>query len=72
MDQALSDADLIFIAVSTPTKNYGVGSNKALDITYVEEVTRTIANYYTNLNLTKDIIIIEKSTVPVNTAQLIK
>jgi UDPglucose 6-dehydrogenase len=61
------ESDIIFVAVNTPTKNYGIGSGKAADIRYIESVARTIAEVSTDRK-----IIVEKSTVPVKTAETLK
>ena len=60
-------ADLIFVAVNTPTKSYGVGAGRASDLRYIESVSRTIAEVATGHK-----IIVEKSTIPVRTAETIK
>ena len=60
-------ADIIFVAVNTPTKNYGVGAGRAADLRYIESVARTIAEHANG-----DKIIVEKSTIPVRTADAIK
>ncbi|GAM89158.1 hypothetical protein ANO11243_071940 [Dothideomycetidae sp. 11243] len=65
--QAVQDADTIFICVNTPTKTVGLGAGSAADITYVESATLMIAQAATT-----DKIIVEKSTVPVRTAQAIR
>ena len=36
----MNDVDIIFLAVSTPTKLFGEGEGKSLDISYVEDSTR--------------------------------
>ena len=64
---AVAESDVIFVAVSTPTKNYGVGAGRAADLRYVESVARTIAEVATGAK-----IIVEKSTIPVKTAETIK
>ena len=64
---AIREADIIFVAVSTPTKTYGVGAGRAADLRYVESVARTIAEVATGAK-----IIVEKSTIPVKTAETIK
>lgn len=64
---AINDSDVIFVAVNTPTKNYGVGSGRAADLRFVESVARTIAEVATTPK-----IIVEKSTIPVKTAETIK
>ena len=60
-------ADIIFISVNTPTKTNGVGAGQASDLKWVEECARQIAKYASGHT-----IIVEKSTVPVRTAQTIK
>lgn len=64
---AIEGADIIFVAVNTPTKSYGVGSGRAADLRYIESVARTIAEVATTPK-----IIVEKSTIPVKTAETIK
>jgi UDPglucose 6-dehydrogenase len=63
---AIKRADMIFVCVNTPTKTYGVGAGRAADLSYVESVARTIAEH---ANAPK--IIVEKSTIPVRTAESI-
>src|SRR5215216_4305167 len=60
-------ADIIFVAVNTPTKTYGVGAGRAADLRYIESVARTIAEHANGPK-----IIVEKSTIPVKTAETIK
>jgi len=60
-------ADMIFVSVNTPTKTYGVGAGRAADLRYVESVARTIAQHATGSK-----IIVEKSTIPVKTAESIR
>jgi UDPglucose 6-dehydrogenase len=64
---AIKAADIIFVAVNTPTKTYGVGAGRAADLRFIESVARTIAE---QANGPK--IIVEKSTIPVKTAETIK
>ena len=64
---AIAAADIIFVAVNTPTKTYGVGAGKAADLRFIESVARTIAEVATGPK-----IIVEKSTIPVKTAETIK
>lgn len=64
---AINASDIIFVAVNTPTKNYGVGSGRAADLRFIESVARTIAEVATGPK-----IIVEKSTIPVKTAETIK
>lgn len=62
--QAIKDADLIFVSVNTPTKQYGMGKGCAADVMYIELCARSIAEHATSSK-----IVIEKSTVPARTAQ---
>lgn len=67
VDQAIADAQLIFISVNTPTKTYGSGKGMAADLKYIELCARQIAR------VSKDNkIVVEKSTLPVRTAEAIK
>jgi UDPglucose 6-dehydrogenase len=59
-------ADMIFVCVNTPTKSYGLGAGRAADLSYVESVARTIAEHANGPK-----IIVEKSTIPVKTAESI-
>ncbi len=67
VDDHIRDADLIFISVNTPTKQYGVGKGRAADLKYVELCARRIAEVAEGHK-----IIVEKSTLPVRTAETIK
>jgi len=67
VDQAIDEADLVFISVNTPTKTYGVGKGMAADLKYIELCARQIARVAKT-----DKIVVEKSTLPVRTAQAIK
>lgn len=67
VDQAIDEADMIFISVNTPTKTYGIGKGMAADLKYIELCARQIARVAKN-----DKIVVEKSTLPVRTAQAIK
>lgn len=64
---AIKAADVIFVAVNTPTKSYGVGAGRAADLRFIESVARTIADVSDGSK-----IIVEKSTIPVKTAETIK
>ena len=66
VEEAIRAADIIFVSVNTPTKTFGLGADKAADLRYVEAVARTIAEV---VNEPK--IIVEKSTIPVKTAEAI-
>ena len=63
----ISEADMIFISVNTPTKTKGLGAGKASDLKWVESSSREIADYAKG-----ETIVVEKSTLPVRTAQTIK
>ena len=67
MEGAIREAQMIFISVNTPTKTYGIGKGMAADLKYVELCARQIADI-----ATEDKIIVEKSTLPVRTAQAIR
>ncbi len=67
VDKAIDEADMIFISVNTPTKDYGIGKGKAADLKYIELCARQIAKVATS-----DKIVVEKSTLPVRTAEAIK
>ncbi|KAL5962395.1 UDP-glucose 6-dehydrogenase [Taenia solium] len=58
-----SEADIIFICVNTPTKNYGIGMGRAADLTTLEAAARTLASCFTTSK-----VVVEKSTVPVRSA----
>ena len=62
---AISEADIIFVSVNTPTKKFGEGAGKAADLQYWEKTSRDILQ-----NSRKpDVIVVEKSTLPVRTAE---
>jgi UDPglucose 6-dehydrogenase len=67
VDKAIDEAEMIFISVNTPTKTYGLGKGKAADLKYIELCARQIASVAKT-----DKIVVEKSTLPVRTAQAIK
>jgi len=63
----IDESDMIFMAVNTPTKETGDGAGMASDLKYVIESSKMIAKYSKS-----DKIIIEKSTLPIRTAEKIK
>jgi UDPglucose 6-dehydrogenase len=67
VDRAIDAAEMIFISVNTPTKTYGAGKGMAADLQYVELCARQIAKVSTSNK-----IVVEKSTLPVKTAEAIK
>lgn len=62
--RAIKEADVIFVSVNTPTKTFGAGAGKAADLQYLEKTARSILEYADT-----DKIVVEKSTLPVRTAQ---
>ena len=70
VDDAIRASDIIFVSVNTPTKTVGVGAGEAADLTYWELAARRIA-HACSTDDKKQKIIIEKSTVPVTTADKI-
>ena len=66
-DESIQKAEMIFMAVNTPTKTSGEGKGMAADLTYVENCAQRIAQVAMS-----DKIVIEKSTLPVRTAEKIK
>ena len=67
IQESISEAEMIFISVNTPTKLSGMGAGYASDLKWVESSARQVAKYAKGHT-----IIVEKSTVPVKTAELIK
>jgi len=67
IEKAIDESEMIFIAVNTPTKTYGEGKGQAADLKYVELCARTIARVAKT-----DKIIVEKSTLPVRTAEAVQ
>ena len=67
VDKAIDEAEMIFISVNTPTKTYGSGKGLAADLKYIELCARQIAR----VSKTNKIVV-EKSTLPVRTAEAIK
>lgn len=67
VDKAIDEAQMIFISVNTPTKTYGAGKGMAADLKYIELCARQIARVAKS-----DKIVVEKSTLPVRTAEAIK
>ena len=67
VEGAIRECEMIFVSVNTPTKKTGLGKGKAADLTYWELAARTIASCSDS-----DKIIVEKSTVPVRTAEAIE
>jgi UDPglucose 6-dehydrogenase len=64
IEAEISDADIIFVSVNTPTKTFGQGAGKAADLQFWEKTARQILAHST-----ADKIVVEKSTLPVRTAE---
>lgn len=67
VEKAINDSQVIFISVNTPTKTYGKGKGMAADLKYIELCARQIAKV-----AKENKIVVEKSTLPVRTAEAIK
>ncbi len=67
LEESISKADIIFISVNTPTKKKGIGAGFASDLKWVESSARQIAKFASNHT-----VVVEKSTLPVKTAETIK
>jgi UDPglucose 6-dehydrogenase len=67
IDAAILESDIIFISVNTPTKLSGIGAGRAANIKNCELCARKIAEVATTNK-----IVVEKSTVPVRTAEMVK
>ena len=65
--KTIKEADMVFISVNTPTKRSGFGAGYASDLKWVESSARQVADYSSGHT-----IVVEKSTVPVRTAELIQ
>ena len=64
VDREIAEADIIFVSVNTPIKTFGEGAGKAADLQFVEKTARRIKE-----NSRSDKIVIEKSTLPVRSAE---
>ena len=67
VDAAISEANVIFIAVNTPTKSFGIGAGRAANLEFIEKCARQIAKCSKGHKL-----VVEKSTLPVRTAEAVK
>lgn len=67
VETKISEADIIFVSVNTPTKTYGSGAGRAADVKNIELCARTIARVSKSSK-----IVVEKSTVPVKTAETLR
>jgi UDPglucose 6-dehydrogenase len=64
IESHIAEADIIFVSVNTPTKTFGQGAGRAADLQYWEKTARQIVE-----NSTSPKIVVEKSTLPVRTAE---
>ncbi len=64
IDASIKEADIIFVSVNTPTKTFGFGCGKASDLQYIEKTARSILAASESNK-----IVVEKSTLPVRTAE---
>ena len=64
IDEAIADAEMIFVSVNTPTKTFGQGAGRAADLQYWEQTARSILQHARG-----ETIVVEKSTLPVRTAE---
>ena len=64
VDRGIHDADIIFVSVNTPTKTFGQGAGRAADLQYWEKTARQILEHSG-----RNKIVVEKSTLPVRTAE---
>jgi UDPglucose 6-dehydrogenase len=67
VEQAIADADMVFLSVNTPTKTRGVGAGQASDLRWIEASARQVAACAKGHT-----IVVEKSTLPVRTAETVK
>jgi UDPglucose 6-dehydrogenase len=67
VNQAIAEADMIFLSVNTPTKTRGVGAGQASDLRWIEASARQVAAAASGHT-----IVVEKSTLPVRTAEAVK
>jgi UDPglucose 6-dehydrogenase len=64
INRCIDEADIIFVAVNTPTKMFGEGAGKAVDLQFIEQTARRIKE-----NAKSNKIVVEKSTIPVRAAE---
>lgn len=71
VSDALHQTSVIFLALPTPTKNFGEQKGKAYDLSYTENAIRSIVRFYNENQMLNNVILVEKSTVPIGTARMI-
>ena len=64
IDRNIAEADIIFVSVNTPTKTFGQGAGRAADLQFWEKTARQILE-----NSSTSKVVVEKSTLPVRTAE---
>ncbi len=64
VENGIKEAHIIFVSVNTPTKTFGYGTGYAADLQYWEKTARQILKLSDSSK-----IIVEKSTLPVRTAE---
>ncbi len=64
IEGGIRESDIIFVSVNTPTKDYGIGAGAVPDLQYWEKTARQILEFSESPK-----IVVEKSTLPVKTAQ---
>ncbi|CAN6196645.1 unnamed protein product [Urochloa humidicola] len=69
VDRHVADADIVFVSVNTPTKSRGLGAGRASDLSYWESAARLVASAAASSRTSKSKIVVEKSAVPVRTAE---
>ena len=67
LEENIKKADMVFISVNTPTKTKGIGAGQASDLKWVEASARQVSKFAKGHT-----IVVEKSTLPVRTAEVIK
>ncbi|MEO1525436.1 MAG: UDP-glucose 6-dehydrogenase [Planctomycetota bacterium] len=67
VESGIEQAQMVFISVNTPTKTFGVGAGRAANLEFVEKCARRIADVSEGHK-----IVVEKSTLPVRTAEAVK
>jgi UDPglucose 6-dehydrogenase len=67
VEKHVAEADIIFVSVNTPTKAFGIGAGHASNVKNIELCARLIASVCDTPK-----IIVEKSTVPVKTAETLR
>ena len=67
VEAAIAEADLVFLSVNTPTKTRGLGAGQASDLRWIEASARQVAACAQGHT-----IVVEKSTLPVRTAETVK